>query len=138
MSAIEVERDAGSPAVSNQLCRVVIDSLERGYVSHGERQAFDVPPGVHTVKISVDGAECPPVKVFVGLGVTSLLCSTQPPRRLGLFTLSAAKTKIAVREEREMDSCRDIGPGERVLPAGSVPMPKAFLRARRTETELAA
>jgi hypothetical protein len=136
MSAIEVERDAGSRAVAHQLCRVVIDSLERGYVSHGERAYFDVSPGVHTVKISVDGEECPPVKVFVGLGVTSLLCNTRPRRRLAFFTLSAAATSIVVREEMEPPN----GSGERVLAAGTVPMPKAYLRARsnRAEPELAA
>jgi len=100
MSAIEVERDAGSAAARAAACRVVIDSLERGHVGHGERLCFDVPPGVHTVRIAVDGEDCPPVKVFVGLGTTVLRCLTKPRLGLGPLTLSAARTRIVVQEER--------------------------------------
>ena len=105
---------------------VVPDGRQYVYYAFNGSLLIDVSPGVHTVKISVDGEECPPVKVFVGLGVTSLLCNTRPRRRLAFFTLSAAATSIVVREEMEPPN----GSGERVLAAGTVPMPKAYLRAR--------
>lgn len=117
MSAIEVERDAGFAARAG-VCAVMIDGLRRGEVRHGQRLTFEVSPGVHMVRLSVDGAECAPVKVFVGLGTTRLRCQTRMRLGLGPITLTAGRTRVLVEEERVALSERDLMPvpAQGVLP----------------------
>jgi hypothetical protein len=101
MSAIEVERIAVGPSDKSQIYEVIIDGQVRGCVKCGETRIFEVPPGIHTVKLELDLYSSPPVKVVVGMGKTSLVCQTRQQRRFPFFAARTPSTKILVREEVE-------------------------------------
>jgi hypothetical protein len=101
MSAIEVERIGVGPSDKGQVYEVVIDGQVRGCVKCGETRIFEVPPGIHTVKLALDLYSSPPVKVVVGMGKTSLICQTRKQRRFPFFAPRAPSTQILVREEVE-------------------------------------
>ena len=85
MSAIEVERIGVGPSDRDQVYEVVIDGQVRGCVKCGETRIFEVPPGIHTVKLALDLYSSPPVKVVVGMGKTSLMCQTRQQRSFPFF-----------------------------------------------------
>jgi hypothetical protein len=101
MSAIEVERIGVGLGDKGQIYEVVIDGQVRGCVKCGETRIFEVPPGIHTVKLELDLYSSPPVKVVVGMGKTSLVCQTRQPRRFPFFAARVPSTQILVREEVE-------------------------------------
>jgi len=101
MSAIEVERIGVGPSDREQVYEVVIDGQVRGCVKCGETRIFEVPPGIHTVKLSLDLYSSPPVKVVVGMGKTSLMCQTRQQRSFPFFRPRLPSTQILVREEVE-------------------------------------
>jgi hypothetical protein len=102
MSAIEVERIGVGPSDKGQVYEVVIDGQVRGCVKCGETRIFEVPPGIHTVKLELDMYRSPPVKVVVGMGKTSLVCQTRQQRRFPFFGPRMPSTQILVREEVEV------------------------------------
>ncbi len=101
MSAIEVERIGSGSSDSRYTYEVLIDGQRRGCVKCGETRIFDVPPGIHTVKLGLDLYNSAPVKVVVGQGKTSLVCRTRQKRRFPFFGNSEPSTRILVREEAE-------------------------------------
>lgn len=101
MSAIEVERIGVGPSDRDQVYEVVIDGQVRGCVKCGETRIFEVPPGIHTVKLALDLYSSPPVKVVVGMGKTSLMCQTRQQRSFPFFRPRTPSTQILVREEVE-------------------------------------
>src|SRR5271170_1039145 len=101
MSAIEVERIGVGPTDKSEVYEVIIDGQVHGCVKCGETRIFEVPPGIHTVKLELDLYSSPPVKVVVGMGKTSLVCQTRQPRRLPFFGSRGPSTQILVREEVE-------------------------------------
>jgi hypothetical protein len=104
MSAIEVERIGGGSSDKKHAYEVVIDGQLRGCVKCGETRIFEVPPGIHTVKLGLDVNGSPPVKVVVGMGKTSLICKTRTARRFPFFAPSVPSTRILVREDVDMMS----------------------------------
>jgi hypothetical protein len=101
MSAIEIERIGVGPSDKRQVYEVIIDGQVRGCVQCGETRIFEVPPGIHTVKLELDLYCSPPVKVVVGMGKTSLVCQTRQQRRFPFFAARTPSTQILVREEVE-------------------------------------
>jgi hypothetical protein len=101
MSAIEIERVGSGSSESRYVYEVLIDGQVRGCVKCGETRIFDVPPGIHTVKLGLDLYNSAPVKVVVGQGKTSLVCRTRQKRRFPFFAAGEPSTRIYVREEAE-------------------------------------
>ena len=101
MAAIQVEAIVAGLSERFQSHEVLIDRQRRGTVKGGESRSFEVPPGIHTVRLAIDRHSSPSVKVVVGFGRTSVLCQTTGRRRFGLFA-PALDTQIQVREEPEI------------------------------------
>ncbi len=100
MAAIEVEAIVAGLAESSQPHEVLIDGQRCGIVQGGETRSFEVPPGIHSIRLELDSHSSPSVKVVVGFGKTSVVCQTAPRRFLG-FATATLDTQILVREERE-------------------------------------
>jgi hypothetical protein len=99
MAAIEVEAIVAGLSERFQSHEVLIDGQRRGTMKGGETRLFEVPPGIHTIRLKVEQHSSPAVKVVVGFGKTSVVCQTTARRRFGLFSSPLPNTQILVREE---------------------------------------
>jgi hypothetical protein len=99
MSAIEVEAIVAGVSDPKQAHEVLIDGQRLGTVHGGETRLFAVSPGIHTVRLMMNGYSPPPVKVVVGFGKTSLVCQTTARKLFGVFPVAAPTTQILVRED---------------------------------------
>jgi hypothetical protein len=101
MSAIRVERRGGSSTDQQCVYHVLINGERRGALKSGESEMFEVPPGIHTVKLGLATYNSPAVKVVVGMGTTSLVCRTNQERRYPLFGPLVPSTQMVVHEEAD-------------------------------------
>ena len=99
MAAIEIEAIVAGLSDRFQSHEVLIDGQRCGTVKGGETCLFEVPPGIHTIRLKLKSHSSPAVKVVVGFGKTSVVCQTIGRRRFGLFSAPEPTTHIQVREE---------------------------------------
>jgi hypothetical protein len=112
MAAIEVEAIVAGLSDRFQSHEVLIDGQRCGTVKGGETRLFEVPPGIHTIRVKLESHSSPAVKVVVGFGKTSVVCQTVGRRRFGLFSSPEPTTQIQVREEQAMTQPHGVWCGE--------------------------
>jgi hypothetical protein len=125
MAAIEIEAIVAGLSDRFQSHEVLIDGQRCGTVKGGETRVFEVPPGIHTIRLKLQSHSSPAVKVVVGFGTTSVVCQTIGRRRFGLFSSPEPTTQIQVREEQAKP-----GRGERLAWCGEdADTPTRFVHA---------
>jgi hypothetical protein len=70
-ASIEVERPSGWQRDWARGYRVWIDGVKRGAVRRGKRQTFELAPGRHTVRVTVDFLGSPEIETELAEGETA-------------------------------------------------------------------